>query len=431
MKHARAPRLILFGLLIIAFTLPSSRVHAQQPSPTVNEADGMKLVWIEPGRFKMGCAPDDQPWQGVDGQQVVEIRSGFWMAEHEVTVAQFDAFVDETGYQTDAEKRRLFRTWNKPGFALQRSDPAVFLSVQDARAYADWAGGRLPTEPEWAYAAAAGDAGGALGAALAAHYHFLGRDRAIGNDMDAMSGAYLGPSFTQADVAARLTAAGARFHVLGDEDLLARTAADLADEKAVGWFQGRMEFGPRALGNRSILADARAPSMQSLLNLKVKYRESFRPFAPAVLREDLSDWFDLDRDSPYMLFVADGTERRRQPVDDAEDSLFGLDKLKVARSEIPAVTHVDHSARIQTVHRETNPRFHALLTAFKARTGCPVLVNTSFNVRGEPIVCTPEDAFRCFMGTGIERLAIENCYLLKEEQDETLKIDHAAAFDPD
>jgi carbamoyltransferase len=194
----------------------------------------------------------------------------------------------------------------------------------------------------------------------------------------------------------------------------------LAQEKAVGWMQGRMEFGPRALGARSILGDPRSPTMQKMLNLKVKYRESFRPFAPSVLREDLSDWFDCDFDSPYMLMVADVVERRRRQMSDAEHALFGIDKLNVARSEIPAVTHVDYSARIQTVHRETNPRYWALLSAFKQRTGCPVIVNTSFNVRGEPIVCTPEDAFRCFMGTDIERLVVGNCMLRKEEQDKAL-----------
>ncbi|MEK7787694.1 MAG: carbamoyltransferase C-terminal domain-containing protein, partial [Chloroflexota bacterium] len=203
------------------------------------------------------------------------------------------------------------------------------------------------------------------------------------------------------------------------------------DGKALGWFQGRMEFGPRALGARSILGDARSPTMQSVLNLKVKYRESFRPFAPAVLREDLKDWFELDADSPYMLLVADIVNRRRRQMTGEDRRLFGIDKLRVPRSEIPAVTHVDYSARVQTVHAETNPRFHELLAAFKKHTGCPVLVNTSFNVRGEPIVCTPEDAFRCFMGTEIEALAVGNCFLRKEEQDTQFKRNHAAAFEAD
>ena len=213
--------------------------------------------------------------------------------------------------------------------------------------------------------------------------------------------------------------------------MIATVADGLARGNAVGWHQGRMEFGPRALGARSILADARSPAMQKILNLKVKYRESFRPFAPAVLREDVADWFEIDCDSPYMLLVAEVCRDRQRPMTAAEQLLFGIDKLNTIRSEIPAVTHVDYSARIQTVHRETNPRFHALLTAFKERTGCPVVVNTSFNVRGEPIVCTPEDAFRCFMGTEIDLLAVGNCLLRKEEQDPALKVDYRDKFEPD
>jgi carbamoyltransferase len=213
--------------------------------------------------------------------------------------------------------------------------------------------------------------------------------------------------------------------------LIAQTAQALAAGKAVGWFQGRMEFGPRALGGRSILGDARSPTMQKTLNLKVKYRESFRPFAPSVLREDVADWFELDGDSPYMLLVADVVKTRRRAMSEEENKLFGIDKLNVPRSEIPAVTHVDYSARIQTVHADTNPRYHALLTSFKALTGCPVIVNTSFNVRGEPIVCTPEDAFRCFMGTEIETLAVGNCLLDKAAQDPALKRDYKNAFDLD
>jgi carbamoyltransferase len=205
----------------------------------------------------------------------------------------------------------------------------------------------------------------------------------------------------------------------------------LTEGKAVGWFQGNMEFGPRALGNRSILGDPRSPSMQSLLNLKVKYRESFRPFAPSVLREDVEEWFEMDTDSPYMLLVADVQQRRRYAMTEEEQKLFGIEKLNVPRSEIPAVTHVDYSARVQTVHAETNPRYHALISRFKARTGCPVVVNTSFNIRGEPIVCTPEDAFRCFMGTDIEVLVVGNCVLKKEEQDEALRLDYRRGFELD
>ena len=267
---------------------------------------------------------------------------------------------------------------------------------------------------------AAGDAGGALGAALAASHRLLGEPRhgggsgRAGDTGDAMQGAYLGPGFGQEEIRRALDAAGARYAVLSDRELLAATVAALQAGQAVGWFQGRMEFGPRALGNRSILADARSPTMQRTLNQRVKHRESFRPFAPSVLRSDVSDWFSLDRDSPYMLFVAEVRPARRRREDEAARMLRGVERLHVPRSEIPAVTHVDHSARVQTVHRETNPRFHALLEAFKARTGCPVLVNTSFNVDGEPIVCTPADAYRCFMGTDIECLAIGNCFLRKE-----------------
>ena len=277
---------------------------------------------------------------------------------------------------------------------------------------------------------AAGDAGGALGAALCAYHLFKGQPRRV-EPGDAMAGSYLGPAFPQAEIEDRLRGAGGRFSVLDDRELIERTAAALVEGKAVGWFQGRMEFGPRALGGRSILGDARSPSMQSVLNLKVKYRESFRPFAPSVLREDVSQWFELEDDSPYMLLVADVLKHLRREMSEEEQALFGIEKLNVPRSTIPAVTHVDYSARIQTVHASTNPRYHALLTRFKELTGCPVIVNTSFNVRGEPIVCTPEDALRCFMGTEIEVLAAGNCYLRKEDQDPALRQDYKGKFDLD
>lgn len=278
---------------------------------------------------------------------------------------------------------------------------------------------------------AAGDAGGALGAALVGA-HLLGSDpRQVGPGGDGMAGSYLGTAFDDVEIARRLTDIGARFERLEDSSLIDRCAEALAEGKALGWHQGRMEFGPRALGGRSILGDPRSPTMQKLLNLKVKYRESFRPFAPSVLREDLSEWFDMDIDSPYMLLVADVVESRRIAMTPEQRQLFGIEKLNVPRSSIPAVTHVDYSARIQTVHRETNPRYHALISGFKALTTCPVLVNTSFNVRGEPIVCTPEDAFRCFMGTDIEVLAIGNCLLRKEEQDPGLKLNYETAFELD
>jgi carbamoyltransferase len=278
---------------------------------------------------------------------------------------------------------------------------------------------------------AAGDAGGALGAALAAHYIFQGHPRAVDAGSDSMHGSYLGPAYAQSDIERRLAAAGARFQTVDDHCLIRLCAEALAEGKAIGWFQGRMEFGPRALGNRSILGDVRSPSMQSVLNLKVKYRESFRPFAPSVLREDVSDWFELDEDSPYMLLVADVAARRRRAMTAEESRLFGIDKLNVPRSEIPACTHVDYSARVQTVHRETNPRYHALISAFNERTGCPVVVNTSFNVRGEPIVCTPEDAFRCFMGTELDVLAVGNCLMYKEQQDRGLKRSYAEGLERD
>jgi len=278
---------------------------------------------------------------------------------------------------------------------------------------------------------AAGDAGGALGAALAAYHLFQKQPRQLNGGNDAMKGAYLGPRFLQAEVEQRLRQAGAKFSVLGEQDLLKECSDALVEGKALGWFQGRMEFGPRALGARSILGDARSPEMQSVLNLKVKFRESFRPFAPSVLRENVAEWFELDEDSPYMLLVADVIESRRRYMTAEQQKLFGIEKLKVPRSDIPAVTHVDYSARIQTVHQDTHPLYHALLTMFKERTGCPVIVNTSFNVRGEPIVGTPEDAFRCFMGTEIEVLAIERCFLRKEDQNPELKQAYAQAFEPD
>jgi carbamoyltransferase len=276
---------------------------------------------------------------------------------------------------------------------------------------------------------AAGDAGGALGAALAGYHLQLGKERRANGD--AMRGAYLGPEYSQAEIELALGACGARFERLQEAELLEACAQDLAQGKALGWFQGRMEFGPRALGNRSILGDPRSPGMQKTLNLKVKYRESFRPFAPSVLRHRVSDWFELDRESPYMLLVADVVKSRRREMTPQERSLFGIDKLNVPRSDIPAVTHVDYSARVQTVDQATNPRYFALLSAFERRTGCPVLVNTSFNVRGEPIVCTPQDAFRCFMGTELDTLAIGNCYLRKADQDAALKQNYETAFELD
>ena len=278
---------------------------------------------------------------------------------------------------------------------------------------------------------AAGDAGGALGAALGAYHIMLNQPRNVSSDIDAMKGSYLGPEFSQQDIIERLTRCGAIFKMLSDDKVVEQTAQAMADGKAVGWMNGRMEFGPRALGGRSIIADPRSPTMQKLLNLKVKYRESFRPFAPSVLREDVSHWFEMDDDSPYMLLVADVVKDKRREMTAEEQALFGIDKLNIPRSEIPSVTHVDYSARVQTVHKETNPRYYALIKRFKELSGCPVIVNTSFNVRGEPIVCTPEDAFRCFMGTELDLLVVGNAVLLKTEQSKALVEDYKVEYELD
>ena len=287
------------------------------------------------------------------------------------------------------------------------------------------ANGRLlregPFEDIWIQPAA-GDAGGALGAALTGWYEYHDNPRAVING-DCMKGGYLGLSFSPSEVRKSLDRQGAAYRELDDDQLFEELAGILDSGKVVGWFQGRMEFGPRALGGRSIIGDPRNTEMQSVMNLKIKYRESFRPFAPAVLAEKVDEVFDLDRSSPYMLIVSDVKEDLRIPMTAEQQALFGIEKLKVPRSRVPAITHVDYSARIQTVHRNTNPRFHALMSAFHARTGCPVLVNTSFNVRGEPIVCTPEDAYRCFMRTEMDYLVVENCIMAKTDQPEWEKDD--------
>jgi len=277
---------------------------------------------------------------------------------------------------------------------------------------------------------AAGDAGGSIGAALGLWHIELKKNRKINNN-DSMCGSYLGPEYSHKEIEKKLIEVGANFQILEENKLIEKTVTELINGKAIGWFQGRMEFGPRALGCRSILGDARSESMQKTLNLKVKYRESFRPFAPSIIREDLSNWFGMDCSSPYMLFVSNVLPNKRKLMTDDEKALFGIDKLNVKRSEIPAVTHVDFSSRIQTVHSETNPKYYKLLSEFKQKTGCPVLVNTSFNVRGEPIVNTPEDAFNCFMGTEIDALVIGNCFLTKESQDKSLKKDYKIKYDLD
>ena len=243
-----------------------------------------------------------------------------------------------------------------------------------------------------------------------------------------MRGTYLGPAFSDTAIQQSLDQCGARYHKLNEGDLIEQVASALAEEKAIGWMQGRMEFGPRALGGRSIIADPRSPRMQKQLNLKVKYRESFRPFAPSVLREHLDTWFEHNTDSPYMLLVAHVKADKCRTMTKDEQALFGIDKLSVQRSSVPAITHVDYSARIQTVHADTNPKYHALISKFNEKTDCPMLVNTSFNVRGEPIVCTPEDAFRCFMGTDLDVLAVGNYLLHKEEQDKNLKANYETRY---
>jgi carbamoyltransferase len=277
---------------------------------------------------------------------------------------------------------------------------------------------------------AAGDAGGSLGAALALWYIEQNNPRTIDNE-DLMTGSYLGPEYLQKEIEKQLDAAGAKYEIFKDEELLEKTSTDIANEEAIGWFQGRMEFGPRALGGRSILGDPRSEKMQKNLNLKVKFRESFRPFAPSILREDLSEWFDLDEDSPYMLMVSNINKDKIIKMTEDQKKLFGIDKLNIKRSEIPAVTHVDYSARIQTVNKKTNEKYFRLIEKFKAKTNCPVLVNTSFNVRGEPIVNTPLDAFNCFMGTNLDKLVIGNCYLDKNNQNQFLKKDYKNEFELD
>jgi len=277
---------------------------------------------------------------------------------------------------------------------------------------------------------AAGDAGGSLGAALAFWHIEQNNERKVSNSDD-MQGSYLGPQYSQNEIEEKLNYIGAKYQIIDEENLINKTAEDLSKGFVIGWFQGRMEFGPRALGARSIIGDPRSPLMQKNLNLKVKYRESFRPFAPSVLSDDVSEWFNLDKDSPYMLLVAKVKDNKQIKMTADQKKLFGIDKLNIKKSEIPAVTHVDYSARIQTVHKKTNLKYFKLIKKFKEKTGCPIIVNTSFNVRGEPIVNTPEDAFNCFMGTELDKLVIGNCYLDKKKQNQNLKKDYSHKFELD
>jgi len=278
---------------------------------------------------------------------------------------------------------------------------------------------------------AAGDAGGALGAALSAWYLYHNKKRNASTERDRMKGAYLGPQFSDDEIEVKLKTCGAVYKRVSEEDLIEQVAKALTEEKAIGWMQGRMEFGPRALGGRSIIADPRSSFMQKQLNLKVKYRESFRPFAPSVLRENVADWFEHNTDSSYMLFVANVQRDKRRTMKTEEKTLFGIDKLNIPRSSVPAITHIDYSARIQTVHADTNPRYHALISKFKEKTGFPIIINTSFNVRGEPIVCNPVDAFKCFMGTDLDVLVVGNYLLFKEDQDKTFKENYEERYELD
>ena len=278
---------------------------------------------------------------------------------------------------------------------------------------------------------AAGDAGGSLGAALAFWYKELGKKRILESGEDQMRGSYLGPSFDDHQIEKTLKSLNGKYTKLDEENLISTIADQIKNGKVVGWFQGGMEFGPRALGARSIIADPRSEEMQKKLNLKVKFRESFRPFAPSILREDLNEWFEMNSDSPYMLLVSEVKKNKQIPMSEENKELFGIDKLNIKKSTIPAVTHVDYSARVQTVHKETNSKYYKLINKFKEITKCPVLVNTSFNVRGEPIVCSVEDAFRCFMGTNLDILVCESFVLYKEKQDQNLLRDYKKKFELD
>jgi len=377
--------------------------------------------WLDQRYFDYctGLTMTNERFPALFGQPVRRPDRDLLTQFHMDVAASIQAVVEEVVLRLT---RSLAREYGLPNLCL--AGGVALNCVANGKVQRDGAFRHLWIQP------AAGDAGGAVGAALAAWHHLQGEPRRA-TGADGMSGSYLGPDYSQAEIERRLAAAGADFAVLEEAALIERTAEALAAGQIVGWHQGRMEFGPRALGARSILGDPRSPAMQKAMNLKIKYRESFRPFAPAVLREDVADWFELDEDSPYMLLVAGVRPERRRAMSAAESQLFGIDKLNVPRSSVPAVTHVDYSARIQTVHRDTNPRFHALIERFKALTGVPLLVNTSFNVRGEPIVCTPEDAFRCFMGTELDLLVCGHCLLEKPRQRAELKQDYRESVEAD
>jgi carbamoyltransferase len=411
---------------------------------------------VNSGEYKvMGLAPYGKPTQTkkimdhlvhlkADGSFRLDQRYFDYCTGSTMTNARFDALFGQPRRQPESE----LTPWHfDMAASIQQATEQILLSITQAMARADTTGNLCLAggvalncvanrkildssgfKNIWVQPAS-GDAGNALGAALVGHHMHEGRPRSPAPTRDTMQGAQLGPAFTQAECEARLRQAGAVFEVLDDATLLQRSAELLANAQVMGWFQGRMEFGPRALGNRSILADARIVDMQLKMNLKIKFRESFRPFAPAVLAEDADSWFELPTASPYMLLVANLKQEHRLACADAADAAPGTSALNLPRSSVPAITHVDDSARVQTVDADTTPRFHGLLTEFKRLTGCPILINTSFNVRGEPIVCTPEDAFSCFMATGIDALAVGNCLLVKSEQ--TATGGERPAFEPD
>lgn len=369
--------------------------------------------------YLTGLTMTNQKFESLFGQPVREPDSDPLTQFHMDVAASIQVVTEEIVLNIT---RNLAKEYEIPNLCL--AGGVALNCVANGKILRDGAFDRIWIQP------AAGDAGGALGAALAYWHQECDQPRTVSGG-DSMRGSYLGPGFSDDDIASELAAIGATFEKLDPDELITRSARALADNNAVGWFQGRMEFGPRALGGRSILGNPMSESMQKTLNLKVKYRESFRPFAPSVLAEDVNKWFELEADSPYMLIVADVQEDIRRTMTEEEMKLFGIEKLNIKRSEIPAVTHVDYSARVQTVHADTNPRYHALISKFKEFTGCPVVVNTSFNVRGEPIVCTPTDAFRCFMGTELDALAIGNLFLDKQAQDPSLAENYKEKYDLD
>jgi len=369
--------------------------------------------------YATGFKMTNRRFSNLFGQPVRKPESEQLTQFHMDIAASIQAVTEEVVLRIT---RSLAKEYGIPNLCM--AGGVALNCVANGKIFKDHAFKKLWIQP------AAGDAGGSLGAALAVWHRELKKPRTV-DPNDSMKGSYLGPEYSQEFIENEFIKCGAKFITVTEDEMLDYTADAICQEKAVGWFQGRMEFGPRALGGRSILGDPRSGTMQKILNLKVKYRESFRPFAPSVLREDVYEWFEIDEDSPYMLLVDSIKREKCRQMGQTEEGLFGIDKLNVNRSDIPAVTHVDYSARIQTVHSQTNPKYHALISRFKEKTNCPVVVNTSFNVRGEPIVATPEDAFRCFMGTELDLLVVGNCILRKEEQDQRLAEDYKEKYEKD